>query len=759
MSVKIKSIKKIDYVGKVYDLSFDKDHIFGAACNIDIDFKNVKISSKKAILVHNSAPDIDVDYMTDTDYVVDEFLHNKYGKERVLPVATFSTFNEKGCLKDVVRAHRGQEATGFDSDVFQVTKEMPNFDKVEYDLKSWFQNWPKDPNCSEIAKNFLTNPNNYEILNQTLKLQGQIRGIGQHAAGVVITPSSCWEYIPTNIISKNKKVVTAFQEADKSGKDLSELGILKLDRLKLETINIIMDSIEMIKKNHNIDIKNELDFIDINNRELYEELRLGMNHGIFQFESPGMNALIRGIQVENFNELVAANALYRPGPMGIGAHEEYIKNKFDKNNVKYIHPSLEPILRETNGVMIYQEQLMFIADKIGGTGLGAGDSLRRYMDKAAKIIAKEAAGEELTEKEKNDKSYQGFRKYWDKFLDGAESNGYKKDEVDTLKGWIIKYLGYSFNKSHSLSYSYLALQTLYLKRYYPLEFYCSLLNHPKSSGDKDEQKKWLSSAIYSAVSKGIKISAPSLKSGKFWSITGEREISMGLSSIDGFGDAAYDELIEIANKKGKPIHEFTKEEFFSQNFSKFNKTSFESCLKAGVFDKFSNSRNYLVALKEGKKGSKSKVSERQLSMWDLSSFDTIPSVDESLYQPTSEELKKIEFIEVCNFDLDEILSVSEIRKKIEEKHGLIENVLNFSSNGRYYFVVKEIKVNNTKRGNGIYLRLKVGDGLSHEYINMFDPLASKYANFFKRDGVYVASFVKNDKGFMNFQPKSQIIEA
>lgn len=438
---KIKKIQKIDYIGKVYDLSFDKDNLFYTSSNTLEGCCNSLISS---VLVHNSPPDIDIDYQKGTDDITTQFLYDKYGKNRVLNVATFSTFNEKGCLKDVVRAHFGDEETGFESDVHAVTKEMPNFDKVEYSLSDWFERWPNDPACSDRVRQWLTDKDNRRILDQTLKLQGQIRGVGQHAAGIVITPSPCWEYLPTNIIASNKSIVTAYQEADKSGKDLSELGILKLDRLKIETLNVIKDAIEIIKINKNIDINDKIDYIDLDDSNLYSELRLGMNHGIFQFESLGMNSLIKGMCAENFEEAVAANALYRPGPMGIGAHEDYIKNKFNKESIKYIHPALESILSKTNGVLIFQEQMMFIAHYIGGMSLGEGEMLRRYMDKASSAIAKKASGEILNKKETD--NYVEFEKYWNKFLEGAAKNGYKVDEVDVIKNWVIKYLGYSFNR-------------------------------------------------------------------------------------------------------------------------------------------------------------------------------------------------------------------------------------------------------------------------------------------------------------------------
>jgi DNA polymerase-3 subunit alpha len=697
-------------------------------------------------------PDIDVDFMKGTDDVTNNFLYEKYGKNRVLSVSTFSTFNEKGCLKDVVRAHFGDEETGFESDVHAVTKEMPNFDRVEYSLGDWFEKWPNDPACSDRVRRWLTDKDNRKILDQTLMLQGQIRGIGQHAAGIVITPGPCWEYLPTNIIASNKSIVTAFQEADKSGKDLSELNILKLDRLKLETLNVIEDTIKIVKDKYGHDITDKVRNVNLNDENLFIELRLGLNHGIFQFESPGMNALIRGMATESFSELTAANALYRPGPMGIGAHEEFIKNKFNPENIKYVHPALETILRETNGVLIYQEQLMFLANKVGGMSLGEGDMLRRYMDKASSAIMKKSSGETLNKKEQD--NYIEFEKYWNKFIDGAVKNGYKADEVDVIKDWVIKYLGYSFNKSHSTAYAYLAMQTLYLKHYHPTEFYTALLNHPKTSGGKEKEQSWLASAIASAMSKGIVISPPSRKSGWTWTVTGEKEISMGFSGINGLGDIAYQELVELMAKKNKNLQNISVSEFYDLPFSKFNKKAFESCIKAGVFDEWSESREYLIALREKKK--KKVVVANQMSLFDMSSkeFD-IKTDDIGHHLKTTESQKRDEFIEVCNFDLEKIKFMLKIKTTINLKAKKpLDNIINFEDEGWYFFVLEEFTTMISKTGKE-YLTLRVGDGVNSTTLRVFDPLAKKIKPEMIANGVYVAKFEKNDGGFINFARNTQ----
>jgi DNA polymerase-3 subunit alpha len=714
----------------------------------------------------NSPPDIDIDFMQGTDHVTNQFLYDKYGKERVMSVGTFGTFSEKNSIKDVVRAYKGKEYTGFNSPVFKVTDEMPDFLKYNDTLRHWFETWPDKPECSPEVRSWIRDPKNKEIIETALSLQGNIRGIGQHAAGVVITPDVSWNYIPTNVIPTNENIVTAFQEADKSGKDLSALGILKLDRLKLETLNVIKETIEVIKNNKGKDVTDEVDYVDLEDPNLFMELRLGLNHGIFQFESHGMNNLIRGVRVEKFEELVACNALYRPGPMGIGAHEEYITNKFNPEKIELVHPALESILSETNGVLVFQEQLMFIADKIGGMGLGKGDMLRRYMDKASKIIARHSAGEQLTESEKNNKNWKGFQEYWNMFLEGAAAQGYDKDEVDKIKDWVIQYLGYSFNKSHSLSYSYLAMQTLYLKHYYPTEFYTALLNHPKS-GTKEKQQQWIASAIASAMSKGIEIKPPSRKSGWRWTMTGDKEISMGFSGINGLGPVAYEEMLRLIDEikvdedNGEPkktLETVNMSVFMRLPFSKFNKSAFVACLKAGVFDDWSESREQLLALKQKKK---KKEVPNQMVMFDMNdeAFNIPLAKDENKYPPTSEGQKRAEFIEVCNFDLDKIKYITELKAEVNsrsKREKPVEMIINFHDDDYYIFVVDSYKMNVGRTGKE-YLVMRVGDGISTTTLRAFEPMCHDIFPKLEKDGIFVAEFVKNQKGYINFKQGTRII--
>jgi len=310
------------------------------------------------------------------------------------------------------------------------------------------------------------------------------------------------------------------------------------------------------------------------------------------------------------------------------------------------------------------------------------------------------------------------------------------------------------SNSHSTAYAYLAMQTLYLKHYYPTEFYTALLNHPKTSGGKEKEQAWLAAAIASAMSKGIIISPPSRKSGWNWTMTGDREISMGFSGINGLGDIAYQELNELLGQRNKNLQNISISEFYDLPFSKFNKKAFESCLKAGVFDDWSESREHLMALREKKK--KKVVVANQMSLFDMSSkeFD-IKTDDVGHHLKTTYEQKRSEFIEVCNFDLEKISYMMKIKKVINEKAKKpIDNVINFEEEGWYFFVLEEFKTMMSKTGKE-YLTLRVGDGINSTTLRVFDPLAKKLKSELVINGIYVAKFEKNDGGFINFARNTQ----
>ncbi len=826
----------------------------------------------------NTMPDVDLDFESGTDEKTLNFLYEKYGRERVVPVVTFGTFNEKGCLKDVTKA-LGFDA-GFDSEVFKVTKEMP--DKWDCTLEEWFRDWPENKDCSEDVRKWIRDPRNAEIIENTVKLQGQLRNLGKHAAGIVITPGPVWESMPVNICKG--QVVSGFQESG-NAKDLSSIGILKLDRLKLETLNVIKDAVKYIRERHGDETadraQEEIDYVDLKDPKLFEELRLGFNQGIFQFESDGMNVMLKAMVCENFDELVAANALYRPGPMGIKAHEEFIKNKFNPDNRQYAHRILEPLLADTKGVLIYQEQLMFIANQVGGMTLGEGDNLRKAMDGAGKIISKKLDGKELSEDEENNKNYKSYKELWKKFIEGAKEKGLSEGDVGKIESWLIKYLGYSFNKclsydttvherekgqipigevkigdfvkgynpesgeeefnrvvavhengtkqihkfktangaelkctldhkiltlngmhtlksilesdvniisgkslmkyddfivggcvfigeeetidleidsefhnfyaneicvsnSHSLCYSYIAMQTLYLKHYYSVEFYSSLLNHPKTGSDDDKNRAWLNSALLSAMSKGIRITPPNRKSNWSWTIVDDKTIAMGYSSINGMGEVAFMEL------QANDVKNLDKAAFFSTKWSKFNKSNFEACVKAGLFDDWSDSREELKQLKQ--------IKHKQSNQMDLFSgeVDTVLTVAErkisNTLPKTTEEEKYAQFMEVCPLDLRTLNRIMALKDQFFKSTGKqIDSVLNFEDKESYYYFMLNGKEKKTSSyNNSEYYLLTLSDGSGNKKVVMNEALHTKYAPILENGCFFVTKFYKNKKGYLNF---------
>ena len=316
------------------------------------------------------------------------------------------------------------------------------------------------------------------------------------------------------------------------------------------------------------------------------------------------------------------------------------------------------------------------------------------------------------------------------------------------------------SNSHCVSYSYIACQTLYLKHYYPTEFYTALLNNAKSSTDKEKEKQWIATTIASALSKGITINPPSRKSGWDWTMTGEKEISMGFSGINGCGEIAYAELLQLLSNAGETFDTIKIHKFFSLPLSKFNKKTFEVCVKAGVFDDWSNSREYLMYLKTR---TRKKENPSQLAIFDLNEDEFNEAVNDNSFPETTEKQKDDEFVEVCNFDLKKIKEMAFIKNELHKRaKRVIESILNFSEDGYYFFYLESVNETISEKG-GSYLSLKVGDGISVINMRVFPPrkrwegdLYDTIKNASRDKGVYISQFTKNQKGFLNFKSNAQI---
>ncbi|NNG27043.1 MAG: DNA polymerase III subunit alpha, partial [Ignavibacteriaceae bacterium] len=391
-----------------------------------------------------SMPDIDVDFADDQRGDVIDYVKEKYGEDCVTQIITFNRLSSKAVIRDVARVLKIPIPT-----VNNITKFIPSkFGKVftiEQALKEVPElKWVRNSNDPEIQ----------ELIKHAKVLEGMNRNASKHAAGVVITPGDVSDYVPlANAVAQND-IVTQYNM-----KDIEQAGLLKMDFLGLRTLTIIRDTLSLIKKNHNVEI--DIDEIPLDDEESYKLFAKGQTTGIFQFESPPMREHLKKLNPTSLIDLAAMNALYRPGPMEF--IDQFIDRKFGKKQVKYLHPILEEILKETYGIIVYQEQVIQIANKIGGMSLAEADILRRAMGKKDLLAMKLQKA---------------------KFIDGAEAKGISKKIATEIFISIDKFANSGFNKSHAVAYSYIAYQTAYLKAYYPSEFLAANLTNEFENTDK-----------------------------------------------------------------------------------------------------------------------------------------------------------------------------------------------------------------------------------------------------------------------------------
>ncbi len=493
-----------------------------------------------------SMPDIDVDFCRDRREEVIRYVQEKYGKDQVAQIITFGTMASRAAVRDVGRV------CGIPyQEVDKIAKLIPQSVTKEIDLKTAIEMTPPLKDAYE------TNPQIRELLDIAMKLEGLARHASVHAAGVVIAPQPLTEYTALYKGSKGDETITTQFDLE----SIEKVGLLKFDFLGLDTLTIIDKTQKYIKeKESDFDINN----IPLDDRETYRLLASGRTAGVFQLESSGMRELLIKMEPDRFDDLIALVALYRPGPLGSGMVEDFIKRKKGIVPVKYELPELKDILEETYGVILYQEQVMRISNRIAGFTMGQADILRRAISKKDPLLMEELKT---------------------KFIKGATLKGYPEDIAKRLFE-LIEYFGnYGFNKSHSAAYALVAYQTAYLKAHYPVEFMAASLT---AESDKTEKVLRL---INECRDMGIEVLPPDInKSEEGFTIDG-KAIRFGLRAVKGVGDAAI-ELIKEQRKK-KPFESF--KDFLNRTVEfetngtgdssrKLNKKVIEALIKAGTFD-------------------------------------------------------------------------------------------------------------------------------------------------------------------------------
>ncbi len=492
-----------------------------------------------------SLPDIDVDFCYNRREEVIRYVTEKYGEENVAQITTFGTMKARAVVRDVGRA-LGMSFAETDK-IAKLIPEDPgiNIDKAlegEPELRQKRDEDERVAKCLDISR----------------KLEGLARHASTHAAGIVISDQPMQEYLPL-YQGKKGEVVTQYDM-----KKVEEVGLIKFDFLGLKTLTVLQDTLELARKNGK-EIP-DLDTMTMDDPQTFELLCKGQTNGVFQLESSGMRGVMMDLKPERFEELIALLALYRPGPLESGMVTDFIERKHGRREVEYPHSWLEPVLKETYGVILYQEQVMRIASELAGFSLGDGDLLRRAMGK------------------KNAKAMAEQR---DKFMQGALERGLDHETADHLFNLIEKFAGYGFNKSHSSAYAMISYQTAYMKTHYPREFMAALITSEVANTDK------VISHINACREMGIDVLPPDINQSEHsFTVQGEN-ILFGLSGIKNVGDGAIRQILKERRANGP----FASQMDFCQRVlsKRVSKRVLESLIKSGALDCFGATRAAMTA--------------------------------------------------------------------------------------------------------------------------------------------------------------------
>src|SRR5688572_23323729 len=481
-----------------------------------------------------SLPDIDIDFCERRRGEVIEYVTRKYGRENVAQIITFGTMKARAVVRDVARV---MDIPYADAD--KVAKAVPP--ALDMTLKKALD---ESPALKEMQQK---DERVKELLEVAQRLEGMTRHASVHAAGVVIAPRPLTEFVPL-YKSQKDEIVTQW-----AMKEVERVGLLKMDFLGLSTLTLISDALNEIKRTESIDL--DIDAIPLDDQKTYKLFGDGQTYGVFQFESSGMRELLRKAKPERLDDLIALNALYRPGPLKSGMVDDFISRKQGKTEVKYELPQLAPILGDTYGVIAYQEQVMRIASVLAGFSMGQSDVLRKAMGKKdPKVMAKQREA----------------------FMSGARQNGIDERKAAKIFDLMEFFAGYGFNKSHSTTYAWVAYQTGFLKANYPWHFMAALLTIEAANTDK------LAMYLGECRELGIPILPPDINKSQL-AFTVEKEgVRFGLCAVKNVGEGAILSMLNVRKELGRIDSLFTLCEHVDQRL--VNKRPLESLVKAGAFD-------------------------------------------------------------------------------------------------------------------------------------------------------------------------------
>jgi DNA polymerase-3 subunit alpha len=489
-----------------------------------------------------SLPDIDADFGDTRRDEIISFIKKRYGEKNVTQVITFGTMQARAVLRDVGRV------MGIPyNEIDRLAKMIPFHASIDEATSS----------IKELSNLVQSKEEYKELFDVARKLEGLARHPATHAAGVVITPKELVEYVPLFKSPERGEVSTQYAK-----NSLEDIGVIKMDILGLRTLTVIDTTLKMIGR--------QLSEIPIDDKETFDMLKRAETVGVFQLESQGMKDILRNFQPECFEDIIAVIALYRPGPMANVNLQQMIENKKNPSRIEYMHPWLEPILKETYGMIVYQEQVIQIASRIAGFSLAEADLLRRAMGKKISELMVENR---------------------EKFISGAEKNGISSDLADDIFKKLVPFAGYGFNKSHAAAYAALANQTAYLKCHFPLDFIIASMN----SEINDTNRLWV--LIREARRMELEVLPPDINASSFEFIKEGPGIRYGLGALKNLGKPIV-EIITSERKRG-PFKSFFD---FQARTQGLNKKSWESLIKAGAFREFEPDVDKLLNMAQKKEG-------------------------------------------------------------------------------------------------------------------------------------------------------------
>jgi DNA polymerase-3 subunit alpha len=496
-----------------------------------------------------SMPDIDVDFCIYGREDVINYVRQKYGEANVAQIITFGTMMAKGVIRDVGRALNMPYG-----EVDKIAKLVPGV--LNITLQEAME---QEPRLKELA---VKEPQVRKLIDVALSLEGLTRHASTHAAGVVVTPKPLPEYLPLYTDPKSGAQVTQF-----TMKFVEKIGLVKFDFLGLKTLTVIANAVRLIREGK--DPEFDLRLVRDDDVETYRLLSAGETTGVFQLESSGMKEMLVKLKPSCFEDIIAACALYRPGPLGSGMVDDFILRKHGKKDIPYEFPQLEPILKDTYGVIVYQEQVMLIAQVLARYSLGGADLLRRAMGK---------------------KNSEEMAKQKEIFLNGAKENRLDGKKAEAVFDLMEKFAAYGFNKSHSAAYAMVAYQTAYLKTHYPVEFMAALLTEDMENTDKVIKN------IGEVRTMGIEVLPPDINASSRTFTVHDKAMRFGLGAVKGVGGAAIEAIMEFRQEQPfASLHDFCER----VDLRKVNKKVAEALVKCGAFDSLGGKRaQYMEVLED-----------------------------------------------------------------------------------------------------------------------------------------------------------------